>query len=238
MLAAMAGVVGASLLMPSRRVFSLLGIAVLSISLLAVVNPKVNIGRDRQVSMEQLIANAVSIVTSNDTADQDGQLQGNKEWRMKWWRQIIDYTFKGPHFWNGKGFGINLATDDGFQTSQTAANALRSPHNGHMTILARMGVPGLTMWIVLQGTFAVSLLRAFRRARDAGDPFWAKINSWLLLYWLSIMIDAAFDVYLEGPQGGIWFWSIWGLGLGALHLQRSCDLVARRHQWIPSRSFM
>ena len=28
---------------------------------------------------------------------------------------IIDYTVFGDYFWTGKGFGISLADDDGFQ---------------------------------------------------------------------------------------------------------------------------
>jgi hypothetical protein len=31
--------------------------------------------------------------------------------------------------------------------------------------------------------------------------------------WVAALINMSFDVYLEGPQGGIWFWSVVGLGL-------------------------
>ena len=31
--------------------------------------------------------------------------------------QHFDYTVFGDYFWTGKGFGINLADDDGFQTT-------------------------------------------------------------------------------------------------------------------------
>jgi hypothetical protein len=34
-----------------------------------------------------------------------------------------------------------------------------------------------------------------------------------------MVINMAFDVYLEGPQGGIWFWSVLGLGVAALTIQ-------------------
>ena len=42
----------------------------------------------------------------------------------------------------------------------------------------------------------------------------------LLAYWLAFMINTAFDVFLEGPMGGIWFWTIYGVGLAALWLYR------------------
>jgi hypothetical protein len=40
----------------------------------------------------------------------------------------------------------------------------------------------------------------------------------ILAYWLAMLVNASFDVYLEGPQGGIWFWSVFGLGLAAARL--------------------
>jgi len=34
-------------------------------------------------------------------------------------------------------------------------------------------------------------------------------------------------VSLEGPQGGIWFWSLFGFGIAALHVQRRTRRLAR-----------
>ena len=33
------------------------------------------------------------------------------------------------------------------------------------------------------------------------------------------MINGSFDVYLEGPQGGIWFWSIIGFGIAVTEVE-------------------
>jgi hypothetical protein len=35
------------------------------------------------------------------------------------------------------------------------------------------------------------------------------------------MTNSAFDVFLEGPQGGIWYWSLFGFGIAALEAQRN-----------------
>jgi hypothetical protein len=32
------------------------------------------------------------------------------------------------------------------------------------------------------------------------------------------MVNTTFDPYLEGPQGGIWFWALFGLGLVLIRL--------------------
>jgi hypothetical protein len=84
-----------------------------------------------------------------------------------------------------------------------------------------MGVPGLTLWVLLQVGFGASLLWSYLRARRRGATFWCQIDAWLLAYWLAMIVNASFDVFFEGPQGGIWFWSIFGLGLAAIGIQRS-----------------
>jgi hypothetical protein len=33
-----------------------------------------------------------------------------------------------------------------------------------------------------------------------------------------MMVNTSFDPYLEGPQGGIWFWSLFGLGMVIMRL--------------------
>ena len=145
-------------------------------------------------------------------------LGGPRQWRLEWWNKIVDYTFFGEYFWAGKGFGINLAQDDGFLGEWFPD--MRAPHNGHMTILARAGVPGLVLWTLLQGVFGISLLLAYLRAHRNGQEWWARVDLWILAYWVAFIVNMSFDVYLEGPQGGIWFWSLFGFGMAILVAQR------------------
>jgi hypothetical protein len=42
------------------------------------------------------------------------------------------------------------------------------------------------------------------------------IHAWLFVYWIAAMVNLSFDPYLEGPHGGIWFWALFGLGLGSM----------------------
>lgn len=200
----------------SRRRLRPLGIAALVVAALMLVNPQVDLGRDRKFAPGEIGRSALSIVTTS----REPALEATKSFRLNWWKEILSYTVTGPYFWTGKGFGVNLADDDGFQVLPD--HSLRSPHNSHMTILARMGVPGLALWIALQGMFGVGLLRAFWWARRRGSARWsrwAQINAWLLAYWIAMLVTMGFDVYLEGPQGGIWFWSVLGLGVAALTIQ-------------------
>ena len=36
----------------------------------------------------------------------------------------------------------------------------------------------------------------------------------------ALLINASFDVFIEGPMGGTWFWAIYGAGLGAMIVYR------------------
>jgi hypothetical protein len=50
---------------------------------------------------------------------------------------------------------------------------------------------------------------------------------WLLAVWAAIMLNASFDVYLEGPMGGVWFWVIFGIGISAAWIyQRYPEILA------------
>jgi hypothetical protein len=171
----------------------------------------------RSISPRQVVDNVLSI----SGGDAPGDLSNTRTWRLDWWRSILDYTFFGEYFWKGKGFGLNLADDDGFQVSLPDEAPLRSPHNVFMTVLARMGVPGLLLWLGLLSIFGISLVAAYARARSVGAAEWAGVDLWILAYWIAFLVNGSFDVVLEGPQGGIWFWCIMGVGLAALEAQRT-----------------
>jgi len=200
---------------PSLRMVQCAGIVGLIVLVAAIANLRVDIGETgKEISVSELSKRVTSVFGD----EEDEALAGTRTYRLEWWGEIVSYTVTGPYFWGGKGFGINLATDDGFQFE--AEETHRAPHNSHMTVLARMGVPGFALWIALQIAFAVSLWVAMRKAHRLGLSRWASINAWLLIYWLAICLNASFDPYLEGPQGGIWYWSIIGIGLYVLRLQR------------------
>jgi hypothetical protein len=146
----------------------------------------------------------------------NSQLQGTKQYRLAWYNEIIDYTFQGPYFWDGKGFGVNLADDDGVQT--TPDHSLREVPNSHLAVLARMGVPGFVLWILLQLGFALALLRALLLYRRARDSQLASVTVWVGVFWTAMMVNSVFDPYIESPQGGIWFWTLLGLGLVLIRL--------------------
>jgi O-antigen ligase len=122
---------------------------------------------------------------------------------------------------------VNLATADGFRSE---SGLLRSPHNVHMTILARSGVIGLALWLLLQGAWLAQVLRRRLRARRARHSQWAAMFLALAAYWVAFMVNASFDVFLEGPMGGVWFWVVFGFGLAAVRVYDGWATRAIREQ--------
>lgn len=182
-------------------------------SMALISNFDVDYGGERRLSVPQFVENMKSVVSENV---EEQRLTATRRWRLEWWEDIRDFTIFGPYFWTGKGFGVSL----GEGVTVNVPEETRSPHNGHLTILGRMGVPGIVLWLLLQVAFGVSLLRAYLRARAAGAEWWCRLNLWILAFWVAFLVNGSFDVYLEGPQGGIWFWSVFGLGIAALEIQR------------------
>lgn len=170
-------------------------------------------GTNREFSVQHLYESIASVFQSED----HGELENTKAWRIAWWNRIWDYTVEGPYFWMGKGYGINLADSDGFQVG-TPDEPLRSPHNSHLTLLARSGVPGFALWLALQGTWLLMMLRGYIKAKTLRSREWSALFVWLAAYWIAFVVCAAFDVFLEGPMAGIPFWTLFGIGWGSYML--------------------
>ncbi len=183
------------------------------------VNIDVQLSDDgrRMVGPRQLVNNMASVFGSTTE-----ELDGTKEWRLSWWRTIHDYTIDGEHFWTGKGSGVNLAVSDGFVVGTENPNAppLRSPHNSSLTILARYGVPGLCLWFTVLAVWFATLADAMFVARRRGQAQWYGLFLFIACYLLAALINSSFDVALEGPILGFWFWSLFGFGVGAVMIYR------------------
>jgi hypothetical protein len=183
----------------------------LTITMLWVWTGKeIDLGVVRKISPQQVAISLYSIVG----VDLREGLEGSRTWRLSWWHSIVDYTFDGPYFWGGKGFGVNLADDDGFQV--TADSALRSPHSAHLNVLARMGVPGFALWSGFHLAFGSAMFRKYRHARLEGHDTFARVVLWIMAYWVAFLVNMSFDLTIENPHGGIWFWSICGCALALL----------------------
>lgn len=183
-------------------------------------------GHHREVSVEQVVNNLISFVGKSD--DSYGGLKATVSWRFQWWESIIDYTFNGPYFWTGKGYGINLGNSDGFQADEEEGlERIRSPHNVFMTILARSGVPGFIMWLIFLLSYYVWLVNiSFRRRLT--NSMDAQVAIWFMAYTVAMLANGSFDVYIEGPMGGIWFWSIIGISFSYFSAEQPLEFKSEK----------
>jgi len=147
----------------------------------------------RTISLSQIIDNFSSIVSS----DIDGSLTDNKVWRMVWWTKLVNESFTLQHFFVGKGLGMSLAGND----ILSSGDKLRSPHNFHLTILARFGYIVFITWII----WLASLFKPLFTRKLEGKTL--AITSILLAF----IINGSFDVFFEGPMGAFPFWTFVGL---------------------------
>jgi hypothetical protein len=170
---------------------------------------------DRSASTRQIVNNIASMAGEGQE-----QTEGTKRWRVDWWNLIVNNTVYGPYFWTGRGFGLNLAEADGFGAIRLA-HPLRSPHNVHMTILARAGMPGLALWWAFLASWFGMMMRAMWIARRRGQTDWAALFLFIACYAMAIVINATFDVTLEAPMQGVWFWCLIGLGIGSVMVYRA-----------------
>jgi len=175
---------------------------------------------DRPVSAHQIVENAKSIIGQSGQ-----QTEGTKRWRLNWWDIIINDTIHGPNFWTGRGFGLNLADADGFSAGagdrRNPRPPTRSPHNAHMTLLARAGIPGLVLWVLVLVSWFATMTGAILTARARGHERWVELFIFSVCYEAAILINATFDVVLEGPMQGIWFWCLFGFGVGSVMIYRA-----------------
>lgn len=148
----------------------------------------------RKVGFSQLSENITSIVSP----DTKGTLNDNKVWRLVWWAKIIDYTFGGEYFLAGKGLGMSLAVDDDIPNAE---EELRAPHNFHLNVLGRFGVPVFFLWVY----WIYLNLKGIRKKKR--DPLYLILQ----VVFLAFIVNASFDVYLEGPMGAFPFWTFVGI---------------------------
>jgi hypothetical protein len=147
----------------------------------------------RVAGIEQIGQNFTSIFGKADAVN----LENNEIWRLLWWSKIIDYSFTTKSFFYGKGLGMSLAQTDDILVDQD----LRSPHNFHLTIMARFGVIVFFIWVYW---IILTLKPLFSKKLS---PKMLALTCIILIF----LFNASFDVFLEGPMGAFPFWTFVGL---------------------------
>jgi O-Antigen ligase len=153
----------------------------------------------------------------------------NNQFRTVWWTTVFNETMqRGP--WFGLGFGYDLTAGflrAYFPTGGEDTATTRSPHSIWVTIFGRMGVIGLLSFSAVVFFMFRDAFRGARLVARGRQPTETLVN------WCAVMIilgSASFGVVLEGPMGGILFWSFLGLASSRLQQYELAEETKARDQ--------
>jgi hypothetical protein len=137
--------------------------------------------------------------------------QRTVEWRLTWWTMVTkDVMEKKPFFGLGMGSDISSEFHAKFNNSpfiNTAQKRARYPHNIVFTILGRMGLIGLAIFIPIAILIMKELwigVEIMRRQGNQCDPRHA--FTWAFV--LAGFVNAFFQSTFEAPYTAVMFWTL------------------------------
>ena len=203
LLALIGGLLFIFALISKARVFKYLVLMVCAFLLIICVDQFSGV-----LSGNVMVRDTLTRALSTLTPEQDP----NSAHRITMWGQILDRTARQPML--GEGFGPAFSAFFGGRFYDYSERRLH-PHNSFLWILNRMGIIGFGVFSFLILKFYSSGIKAYRRM-NAG-----KSKAYLLALLSShfcISIFAFFNVVLEGPSMGIFFWIIMGLTMALIKM--------------------
>lgn len=154
----------------------------------------------RSTGLNQIISNVNSFISNSSEFKFNNTLNNNIIWRFAWWSSIVQNTIQENNLFTGIGSGGDLIKNSGVLVED---EKLRAPHSIHFNLLARYGFLFFLIWI----SWVIYTLRPLFLNKLNGDQYL------IALFILAFLINASFDVYLEGPMGSFPFWTFVGLFL-------------------------
>ena len=114
----------------------------------------------------------------------------------------------------GFGFGLNLPLlVNDTQVTSGEVRPLRSPHNSHDDVLARVGLIGFSLWIALWLGWYWRLVTGCRRLARRGMHARRQVGVLCLMVATAILVSSFFDAQLEGAQIAALLWTAFGVGV-------------------------
>jgi O-antigen ligase len=191
------------------RVVVLMALGLSLATLLSVHTPSAG-GQGRAFSASQLFANVGSLGGGQESGNLGGTVNG----REQLWSQVLHKQTSDGLLIHGYGFGPNLAyLAGGLAAEGDPADPLRSPHNSHLDVLARMGLVGFSLWIALWLGWYWRLVRRCRRLAERGLQARRHVAVLCLMVTTAILVSSFFDPQLEGAQVAALLWTAFGVGV-------------------------
>ena len=193
-----------------RLIVRAVAVATLGLGLAVQLSLKIPTGTSgaRAFSASQLIENVTSIGGARS-----GGLAGTVAGRNVLWTLVYDQQVRAGKLVDGFGFGVNLPYLVNDTQVTGATDPLRSPHNSHDDVLARMGLIGISLWIALWLGWYWRLVMGCRRLARRGMHARRQVGVLCLMTVTAILVSAFFDPQLEGAQIAALLWTAFGVGV-------------------------
>ena len=155
-----------------------------------------------------------------DPADTTGE-RANARWRLDYWKFVMSEVKDEPILGVGFGHAANFRWEGIFYDARAGdasdPNDVTPPHNSFLNVLYRMGLLG---FLPLLGLMTVTVWRTWKALRQ---PATKEERRWLMALgalFAFVSVTASFNVALEGPYMGIFFWTTLALLLIVTHDRR------------------
>jgi O-antigen ligase len=130
--------------------------------------------------------------------------------RGQWYGEVWNRVRSSPsNMVVGEGFGqalIDFVTEQGIP--------VRQPHNTSLTILARLGFLGLSIWLLFLVLLARRYVQFLRRPSESAEA--SDLVLWLLMYSALAFLSTSVQPAFEFSHGAIPFFFLQGVAIGAM----------------------
>ena len=163
----------------------------------------------RAYSATQLVDNLLSIGAGGGAGDLGGTVAGRDQlWSLVFHEQLVE-----GRLFDGLGFGVNLPYLVGDTQVTYGPDPLRSPHNSHDDVLARMGLIGLSLWVILWLGWYWQLIVGHRRLARRGLHARRRVAVLCMIVVSTILVTSYFSPQMEGAQIAVLQWTAFGVGI-------------------------
>jgi hypothetical protein len=193
-----------------KIMFTIIPIGILSVLMLVTLN-ETGVIKDRNGKLTRFLSEFSSFDILGVGGASQKHAQRTVEWRLTWWIMITEDVMSQSPFY-GLGFGSDISSK--FHSSFNKASHVntnkhyaRYPHNIVFTVLGRMGLIGLLIFIPIIILIIRELWIGFmvlRRTRKRCDPKYA--FAWAFV--LGGFSNAFFQSTFEAPYTAIMFWTL------------------------------
>jgi len=168
----------------------------------------------RAFTATQLIENVTSLKGAAS-----GSATGTAGARDLLWGLIFKQQVADGKLVDGYGFGVNLPYLVNDTQVTGGADPLRSPHNSHDDILARLGLIGISLWIALWLGWYWQMVMGCRRLARRGMHARRQAGVLCMMVVTAILVSSFFDPQLEGAQIAALMWTAVGIGVAVTSLR-------------------